>query len=285
MKRRTLGHGGLHGGLEVSAIGFASSGWVTADTKPKLSRQEQHYLLQAACDFGVTLLEASEAQAELLSEVLPTLRQRVAVSSTFGPYHRPEHIRQMAENTLKRMKVDAIDLFSPLRLDLGVPVEDVAGAVKDLIAQGKVKHLGLREVDAATLQRAHMVQPVSVLQTGYSMWSRSVEHDGTLQTCEALGIGLIAHSPLGHGALTATHSEATTKLAAIAQRQHASLAQLALAWLLAQKPWIVPLPSTRRVGHLDENLAAADLKLSTDDLQAINTARLPLKPVTVESTF
>ncbi len=280
MKQRTLcngegkakEHGEHHHGLEVSAMGFACGGLRATEGQATPSRQVQRYLLQAACDFGVTFFDAAEAHEELLGEVITPLRHRMAVSSTFGPIRRPEHIREMAEASLKRLKVDAIDLFSAERLAPEVPIEDVAGAVKDLIAQGKVKHFGLCGVDVAILQRAHRVQPVSVLQATYSMWNRSVENNGTLQTCEALGIGFIARSPLGHGALTAAHSEAKFKLAAIAHRHHATLAQLALAWLLAQKLWIVPLTHTRRVGHLDENLGAADLKLSAHDLQAIDMA-------------
>lgn len=293
MKQRTLcsgegkakQHGERHHGLEVSAIGFACSGLRATEGQATISRQAQRYLLQAACDFGVTFFDAAEAHEELLGEVIAPLRHRIAVSSTFGPCRRPEAIREMAEASLQRLKVEAIDLFSPGHLAPDVPIEDVAGAVKDLIAQGKVKHFGLCEVDAPTLQRAHKVQTVSVLQAAYAMCNRTVENNGTLQTCEALGIGFIARSSLGHGAMTAAHCETTATLTAMAQRRHATLAQLALAWLLAQKPWVVPLLSTRRVGHLDENLGAADLKLSEDDLRAIDAALQAPTHAATESAF
>jgi aryl-alcohol dehydrogenase-like predicted oxidoreductase len=270
MKQRKLGNPGL----EVSAIGFACRELQVGLASTTRPHQEQIYLIRAARDFGVTFFDTAEVHEEWLGQAIAPFRNHVTISSTFSLSGQPAHIRTMAEASLKRMNVEAIDLFSPQHLNPGVPIEDVAGAVKDLITQGKVKHFGLREATPTTLRRAHGVQPVSVLQSAYSMWARAPETDGALQACEELNVGFVATSPLGRGSLVNTpgNRAAMASLCAVADRQHATLAQIALAWLLARKPWIVPIPCTHRVGHLDENLGGADIRLSAEDLQTIDTA-------------
>jgi len=277
MKKRKLGHSGL----EVSAIGFGCMGMGMRSGRgpaaAAFSRQQQIYLIRAAHDFGVTFFDTAEAYGpyaneELVGEAIAPFRKDVTVATKFGfdiqggqivgLNSRPEHIRRVAEASLKRLNVEAIDLFYQHRVDPDVPVEEVAGAVMDLIREGKVKHFGLCETSAVTLRCAHAVQPVSVVQAAYSPWNRTPE-DGLLQTVEALGIGFVPSSPLGSGGLL-------TQLSHLAERKAATPAQLALAWLLAQKPWVVPIPGTCRIGHADENLGGADVKLSAEDLRDID---------------
>lgn len=308
MKKRKLGNSGL----EVSALGFGCMGMSFGYGPTSLSREEQIDVIRAAHDFGVTFFDTAEAYGpyvneELVGEAIAPFRAGVVVATKFGfdirddrivgLNSRPEQIRKVAEASLKRLKVEAIDLFYQHRVDPEVPIEEVAGAVKDLVARGLVKHFGLSEASAATLRRAHAVQPVSVLQSEYSLWTRDPEH-GLLQTVEELGIGFVPWSPLGQGYLTgkvsddATFGDADLRstfprfapeelkanrallalVAKVAERQRATLAQTALAWLLAKKPWIVPIPGTRSFGRLDENLGAADLRLTADDVRELDAA-------------
>jgi aryl-alcohol dehydrogenase-like predicted oxidoreductase len=270
-------------------------------------------LIRTAVDRGVTFFDTAEAYGpftneELVGEALASVRDRVVIATKFAFFYgpngerlglnsQPAHIKQVAEASLKRLKVDVIDLFYQHRVDPDVPIEDVAGAVKDLIQAGKVKHFGLSEAAAQTIRRAHAVQPVAALQSEYSLWARDPEAD-VLPTCEELGIGFVPWSPLGQGFLTgkvdATMTfdasdvrsrfprftpEARTAnqalvdlLTQIATRKQATPAQIALAWLLAQKPWIVPIPGTRKLERLDENLGALAITLTADDLREIETA-------------
>ena len=246
---------------------------------------------------------------ELVGEALAPFRERVVIATKFGfginpdgtrygVDSRPEHIRQVVDAMLKRLKVATIDLLYQHRVDPNVPIEDVAGTVKELIQQGKVKHFGLSEASAQTIRRAHAVQPVTAVQSEYSLWTRDVEHNGVLATCEELGIGFVPFSPLGAGFLTGTIDTTTTfsgtdfrsisprfapdaraanmamvdLLKRIAERKHATPAQIALAWLLAQKPWIVPIPGTRKLERLEENIGAASVELTDADLREINDA-------------
>ncbi|MGO4393922.1 aldo/keto reductase [Variovorax sp. M-6] len=307
MKKRKLGNSGL----EVSALGFGCMGMSFGHGPTSLSRQDQIDVIRAAHDFGVTFFDTAEAYGPyvneaLVGEAIAPFRAGVAVATKFGfdvqddrivgLNSRPEQIRKVAEASLKRLKVEAIDLFCQHRVDPKVPIEEVAGAVKNLVARGLVKHFGLSEASAATLRRAHAVQPVSVVQAEYSLWTRDPEN-GLLQTVEELGIGFVAWSPLGQGCLTgkvgddATFGDAGLRstfprfargananraflapIAKVAERKRATLAQVALAWLLAKKPWIVPIPGTRSFGRLDENLGAADLRLSDEDLRELDAA-------------
>ena len=271
--------------------------------------------LHRAVARGVTFFDTAEVYGpftneDLLGEALAPFKGQVVIATKFGfqlhvdgrpgfvaPNSRPERIKQVAEESLKRLRVDAIDLFYQHRPDPAVPVEDVAGAVKELIQAGKVKHFGLSESDAATIRRAHAVQPVAAVQSEYSLWWRTVEED-VLPTCEELGIGFVPYSPLGRGYLTGKIDETATfdssdirsrnprftpeaikanrsvidLLARIGAQKKATPAQVALAWLLAQKPWIVPIPGSRKLERLDENLGAATLTLTPDDLREIRTA-------------
>ncbi len=310
MQKRTLGNSNL----EVSALGLGCMG-MSFGYGPAADRQEMIALIRAAVERGVTFFDTAEVYGpftneELVGEALAPFRGKVAIATKFGfkldpqggPQwigmdSRPEHIRQVAEASLRRLKVDAIDLFYQHRVDPDVPIEDVAGAVKLLIQEGKVKHFGLSEAGVQTIRRAHAVQPVTAVQSEYSLWWREPEVE-VLPTLEELGIGFVPFSPLGRGFLTGKIDETTTfdssdfrntvprftaearkanlalvdLLGKIAGRMNATPAQLALAWLLAKKPWIVPIPGTRKLGRLDENLGAAGLKLTFDDLGEIEAA-------------
>ena len=310
MKKRKLGRSNL----EVSAVGLGCMG-MSFGYGPAADRQEMISLLRTAVERGVTFFDTAEVYGpftneELLGEALSPFRGRVVIATKFGfkldpnggPKwvgldSRPQHVKQVAEASLKRLRVDAIDLFYQHRVDPEVPIEDVAGAVKDLIREGKVKHFGLSEAGAQTIRRAHAVQPVTALQSEYSLWWRGPEME-VLPTLEELGIGLVPFSPLGKGFLTGKIDEKTTfdssdfrnvvprftpearkanlalvdLLAGIAERKKATPAQIALAWLLARKPWIVPIPGTRKVERLEENIGAAAVDLTADDLREIESA-------------
>jgi Predicted oxidoreductases (related to aryl-alcohol dehydrogenases) len=317
MQKRKLGNSGL----EVSALGLGCMRMSFGD-KPA-DKNEMITFLHQAVDRGVTFFDTAEVYGpftneELVGEALEPFRNKVVIATKFGFTHepgrgphpaagfdsRPEQIRRVAEASLKRLRVDAIDLFYQHRMDPNVPIEDVAGAVADLIKEGKVKHFGLSEADAATIRRAHAVQPVTALQSEYSIWCRDIEPE-ILPTCEELGIGLVPYSPLGRGFLTGTISEKTTYdssdirsknprftpeaikanqavidlLAQIGQAKSATPAQIALAWLLAQKPWIVPIPGSRNINRLDENLGAAAVVLAPQDLTAIDAAMSKIEVV------
>ena len=306
MQTRTLGRNGP----EVSAIGLGCMG-LSYGYGPATDRSEAIALIRAAVEGGVTFFDTAEAYGpfvneELLGEALAPFRDRVVIATKFGfaggevsrgMDSRPAHIREVTEAALKRLKTDHIDLLYQHRVDPSVPIEDVAGAVKDLIAEGKVGHFGLSEAGAATIRRAHAVQPVAALQSEYSLWWREPEQT-VLPTLEELGIGFVPFSPLGKGFLTgaisaqtqfeagdfrnvvprfdASHREANlllvAKLGEIAQTRGATPAQIALAWLLARKPWIVPIPGTTKLHRLEENLGAAAIELSPDDLTQIEQA-------------
>jgi aryl-alcohol dehydrogenase-like predicted oxidoreductase len=305
MHKRQLGRGGL----EVSAIGLGCMG-MSHGYFPLPDRNEMISLIRSAVGRGVTFFDTAEVYGpytneELVGEALAPVRDQVVIATKFGfkveampgVDSRPERIRQVAEASLKRLKVEAIDLFYQHRPDPNVPIEDVAGAVKDLIEQGKVKYFGLSEADAKTIRRAHAVQPVAALQSEYSLWTRNLEAQ-VLPTLEELGIGLVPFSPLGRGYLTGKMDETTQLdaadfrstlprftpdarkanmtlvelLKAMAERKKATPAQIALAWLLAQKTWIVPIPGTTKLHRLDENIGAATVELTTEDLRDIRAA-------------
>jgi len=310
MQTRTLGKSNF----EVSALGLGCMGMSFSYGPPK-DKQEMIALLRAAVDRGVTFFDTAEVYGpftneELVGEALAPFRGKVVIATKFGfnlnpdgspgwqgLNSRPERIRQVAEDSLKRLKVDAIDLFYQHRVDLDVPIEDVAGAVKELIEQGKVKHFGLSEAAAKTIRRAHAVQPVTAVQSEYSLWTRGPEAE-VLPTLEELGIGFVPYSPLGKGFLTGKMDENTTfasndfrstlprftpealkanqalvdLLAVIAKEKNAAPAQIALAWLLAQKPWIVPIPGTTKLHRLEENIGAVALELTAEDLSQIESA-------------
>ena len=310
MQKRTLGSSGL----EVSAIGLGCMG-MSFGYGPASDTREMTDLLHQAVERGVTFFDTAEVYGpfvneELVGKALAPFKGKVIIATKFGFKldpdggsqwigldSRPEHIKAVAEASLKRLKVDVIDLFYQHRVDPDVPIEDVAGAVKDLIQAGKVKHFGLSEAGAGTIRRAHAVQPVTALQSEYSLWTRAPEAE-ILPTLEELGIGLVPYSPLGKGFLTGKMTEATTfdgsdfrsilprftpealkanqalvdLLKTISERKQATAAQVALAWLLAQKPWIVPIPGTTKPHRLDENVGAADVDLSPADLAEIATA-------------
>jgi aryl-alcohol dehydrogenase-like predicted oxidoreductase len=308
MQKRILG-----GGLEVSAIGFGCMGLDHA-YGTKLSRAEASTLLRAAVERGVTFFDTAEvygplSNEKLVGEALRPVRDQVVIATKFGfnieggvqragLNSRPEHIRAVADASLQRLGTDRIDLFYQHRVDPEVPIEDVAGAVRDLIAEGKVKHFGLSEPGVETVRRAHAVQPVAALQNEYSLWTRGVETNGILAICEELGIGLVPYSPLGRGFLTGAMAADTAfgdgdfraklprftpgalaknqalvdLLKGIAGAKQATPAQVALAWLLAQRPWIVPIPGTTKLHRLEENLVAAELVLSADELSNITVA-------------
>ncbi len=308
MKNRMLGAGGL----EVSALGLGCMG-MSFSYGPPHDRQEMIALLRQAVELGVTFFDTAEVYGpytneDLVGEALEPFRGKVAIATKFGfnldptgkekwlgLNSRPEQIKKVAEASLKRLRVEAIDLFYQHRVDPAVPIEEVAGAVKDLIAAGKVKHFGLSEAGVQTLRRAHAVQPVTALQSEYSLWHRRPEQ-GVLATLEELGVGLVPYSPLGKGFLTGAMNENTRfgaddfrstlprftpealkanralvdLLTNIAARKQATPAQVALAWLLAQKPWIVPIPGTTKPTRLKENLVAANLVLTAEELQEID---------------
>jgi aryl-alcohol dehydrogenase-like predicted oxidoreductase len=308
MQKRTLGKSGL----EVSALGLGCMG-MSYGYGPAADKKEMISLIRAAVERGVTFFDTAEAYGpfaneELVGEALAPVRDQVVIATkfgfTFGPKgeqtgvnSRPEHIRQVAESSLKRLRTDVIDLLYQHRVDPNVPIEDVAGAVEDLIREGKVKHFGLSEAGVQTIRRAHAVQPVTALQSEYSLWWRRPEEQ-VLPTLEELGIGFVPFSPLGRGFLTGKIDEKTTfdksdfrnivprftaearkanqavvdLLARIAKQKKATPGQIALAWLLARKPWIVPIPGTRRLERLDENIGALAVRLTSDDLGEIDRA-------------
>ncbi len=309
MLKRKLGDSNL----EVSALGLGCMG-MSFSYGPPGNRQEMISLMRAAVERGVTFFDTAEVYGpftneELVGEGLYPFRGQVAIATKFGfklgpagkqPWvgldSRPERIKQVAEASLKRLRIDAIDLFYQHRVDPDVPIEDVAGAVKDLIQEGKVKHFGLSEAGAQTIRRAHAVQPVTAVQSEYSLWWRRPEVE-VLPTLDELGIGFVPYSPLGKGFLTGKIDENTTfdssdfrnilprftqearkanqglieLLGKIAERKMSTPAQIALAWLLAQKPWIVPIPGTRKLERLDENIGAVAAKLTSDDLREIGS--------------
>jgi aryl-alcohol dehydrogenase-like predicted oxidoreductase len=311
MQKRKLGKSNL----EVSAIGFGCMG-MSFGYGPAADKQEAISVIRSAVELGVTFFDTAEVYGpltneELVGEALAPFRKQVVIASKFGfdlenfpdLNSRPEHIKKVAEASLKRLKTDVIDLFYQHRVDPNVPVEDVAGAVKDLIQQGKVKHFGLSEASAKTIRRAHAVQPLTAVQSEYSLWTRDPEAE-VLPTCEELGIGFVPWSPLGQGFLTgkvdtnmtfetnsdlrATFPRFTPEarktnwalvdlLRKVAERKKATPAQIALAWLLAQKPWIVPIPGTRKLERLKENIGAAELELTSDDLREIDSSYSKIK--------
>lgn len=314
MQKRKLGNSNL----EVSAIGLGCMGMSFSYGPPK-DKQEMTALLGAAVDRGITFFDTAEVYGpftneELVGEALAPFRDRVVIATKFGfdispnsdprgmtgapgLNSRPEHIKQAVENSLKRLKVEAIDLLYQHRVDPNVPIEDVAGAVKELIQEGKVKHFGLSEAGVQTIRRAHAVQPVTALQSEYSLWTRTPEKE-VIPTLEELGIGFVPYSPLGKGFLTGKMDESTTfdssdfrstlprfttealkanqalidLLGSIAEPKEATPAQIAIAWLLAQKPWIVPIPGTTKLHRLDENIGAVSVELTQGDLRDIDDA-------------
>jgi len=311
MQKRKLGKSNL----EVSALGLGCMGMSFSYGPPK-NKQEMTALLRTAVDRGITFFDTAEVYGpftneELVGEALAPVRKQVVIATKFGfdlsgadnrpgaaPLtSRPEHIKQAAEGSLKRLKIETIDLYYQHRVDPNVPIEDVAGAVKELIQQGKVKHFGLSEAGVKTIRRAHAVLPVTALQSEYSLWTRTPEKE-VIPTLEELGIGLVPYSPLGKGFLTGK-MDATAKfdatdfrstlprftpealsanqalidlLAKIAQQKNATPAQIALAWLLAQKPWMVPIPGTTKLNRLEENIGATTVDLTAADLQEIDAA-------------
>ena len=315
MQKRKLGNSEL----EVSAIGFGCMGMSWSYGPPK-DKQEMISLLHAAVDRGVTFFDTAEVYGpllneELVGEALAKFRGKLVIATKFGweanpddggkwsaLNSKPEHIKQVAEGSLKRLKVDAIDLFYQHRVDLNVPIEEVAGAVKDLIQEGKVKHFGLSEASAQTIRRAHAVQPVAALQSEYSLFWREPEKT-VMPTLEELGVGFVPFSPLGKGFLTGK-IDAETKfdstdfrntvprfspenrranqalvdmVSSFAKKKKATPAQIALAWLLAKKPWIVPIPGTTKLARLEENLGAANIELTPDDVRALEDASSKIK--------
>lgn len=310
MQKRKLGKDGL----EVSALGLGCMG-MSFGYGPAEDRKEMIAVLRAAVERGITFFDTAEVYGpfineELVGEALAPFRGEVVIATKFGfkldPNggskwigldSRPEHIREVAEGSLKRLRVDAIDLFYQHRVDPDVPIEDVAGTVKDLIREGKVRHFGLSEAGVQTIRRAHAIQPLTALQSEYSLWTRSPEQE-VLPTLEELGIGFVPYSPLGRGFLTGKIDENTSfdstdirsivprfttearranralvdLLGMMGERKKATPAQIALAWLLAQKPWIVPIPGTRKLERLDENSGAVAVELAPDDLREIEYA-------------
>ena len=309
MQTRILGNGRL----EVSAIGLGCMGMSQSYGPAPGARQGMIALIRAAVERGVTFFDTAQSYGpftneELVGEALAPVRDRVVIATKFGhrfgpggerlgQNSRPEYIKRMTEGSLKRLRVEAIDLYYQHRVDPDVPIEEVAGAVKDLIRQGKVRHFGMSEAAAGTIRRAHAVQPVTAVQSEYSLWWRRPEEE-VLPTCEELGVGFVPYSPLGKGFLTGTIDPTTTfdrsdirttiprftsearqanhalvdLLGTIAERKRATPAQVALAWLLAQKPWIVPIPGTRRLERLEENLGAVAIELTPEDLREIEEA-------------
>ncbi|TMA72530.1 MAG: aldo/keto reductase [Deltaproteobacteria bacterium] len=315
MQKRKLGKSNL----EVSAIGLGCMGMSFAYGSPP-DRKQMIDLLRKAVERGVTFFDTAEiygplTNEELVGEALAPFRGKVVIATKFGfrpafegeshwslTDSRPEHIKKAVEGSLKRLQVDAIDLYYQHRVDPQVPIEDVAGAVKELVQQGKVKHFGLSEAGVQTIRRAHAVQPVTALQSEYSLWWRKPEEE-VIPTLEELGIGLVPFSPLGKGFLTGTIDEKTTfakndfrqivprftpearkanqalvdLLGQVAKQKNATPAQIALAWLLAQKPWMVPIPGTTKLNRLEENLGAASVRLTPDELRAIDGAASKIK--------
>lgn len=310
MKKRRLGNSGL----EVSALGLGCMG-LSFGYGPATDKQQAISLLRTAVERGITFFDTAEVYGpftneELVGEALAPIREQVVIATKFGfkpdtpgatrwngVDSRPEHIKEVADASLKRLNIEVIDLFYQHRVDTGVPIEDVAGTVKELIDAGKVKHFGLSEAGVETIRRAHAVQPVTAVQSEYSLWWRAREAD-VLPLCEELGIGFVPFSPLGRGFLTGKIDENTTfdstdfrnvvprftpearranqvvvdLIQTIAERKKATPAQIALAWLLAQKPWIVPIPGTTKLHRLEENIGAVDVVLTSDDLREIDDA-------------
>ncbi|ACB95395.1 aldo/keto reductase [Beijerinckia indica] len=308
MRKRALGKSGL----DVSAIGFGCMG-LNFSYSHALTKDESITLIRQAVERGITFFDTAEVYGpftneEIVGEALAPFRDQVVIATKFGfnivdgkmagMNSRPEHIRAVCDASLKRLGVEVIDLFYQHRVDPNVPIEDVAGTVRELIWEGKVKHFGLSEPGAQTVRSAHAVQPITALQNEYSLWTRGPETNGILRACEELGIGLVAYSPLGKGFLTGAMSKDTTigendfrkilprftpeameknqalvdLLKRIAGEKKATPAQIALAWLLAQKPWIVPIPGTTKLHRLEENLGAASIVLTADDLAEIERA-------------
>jgi len=308
MRKRTLGQG-----LEVSAIGLGCMG-MSAAFGPAMDRQEAIKLIRAAVDRGVTFFDTAEvygpyANEELVGEALKPVREQVVIATKFGfnieggegfarqPLSKPDHIRTVVEGSLERLQTDYIDLYYQHRVDPDTPMEDVAGAIKDLVNQGKVRHFGMSEAGAHSIRRAHAVHPVTALQSEYSLWFREPENQ-IISLLEELGIGLVPFAPLGKGFLTGTVSveqsfgsddfrsrqprfSAENRRAnqvfvdainMVAKKKKATAAQIALAWLLAQKPWIAPIPGTTKLHRVEENIASADIELEADDLQVIEAA-------------
>jgi len=309
MKTRSLGK------LEVSEMGAGCMS-ISANYGPPADKNQGIRVIRTAYDKGVTFFDTAEVYGpftneELVGEALAPFRDKVIVATKFGfdleaggLNSRPEHIRKVVEASLKRLRTDRIDLYYQHRVDPKVPIEEVAGAIKDLIKAGKVLHLGLSEPSAKTIRRAHAVQPVTAIQTEYSLMERDPERNGVLKACEELGIGFVSWGPVGMGYLTgkidartkldpktdlragfdrfspanlAANQPVVDLLKRVAKRKNATPAQIALAWLLAQKPWIVPIPGTRNVNHLGENLAAINVQLSAADLREIDTAFAKIK--------
>jgi aryl-alcohol dehydrogenase-like predicted oxidoreductase len=307
MQKRTL----AKSGLEVSAIGYGAMG-LSHGYGPATDKQRAIDLVRAAAERGVTFFDTAQIYGaeneEIVGEALEPFRDQVVIATKFGfelgrsddqqvLNSRPQHIRQVTEGSLKRLRVEAIDLYYQHRVDPDVPIEDVAGTVRDLIEEGKVKHFGLSEVGVQTIRRAHAVQPVAALQSEYSLWWREPEEE-ILPTLEELGIGFVAFSPLGKGFLTGAIDENTAfdssdfrnavprfseenrkanqslveVLGRLADQKRATRAQIAIAWLLAQKPWIVPIPGTTKLHRLEENIGAAGVELTSDDLRDIESA-------------
>ena len=315
MNKRKLGNSNL----EVSALGLGCMG-MSFSYGPPADRQEMISLLRTAVDRGITFFDTAEVYGpftneELVGEALSPICDQVVIATKFGFKlnpdgtpgwvgldSRPEHIRQVAEASLKRLKIEAIDLFYQHRVDPDVPIEEVAGAVKELILEGKVKHFGLSEAGVQTIRRAHAIQPVTAVQSEYSLWWRAPEEE-LLSTLEELGIGFVPYSPLGKGFLTGKINENTTfdssdfrnrlprftpearqankslvdLLGRIAESKKATPAQIALAWLLAQKPWIVPIPGTTKPERMEENIGSVNIELSMDDLSEIDCAASKIK--------
>jgi aryl-alcohol dehydrogenase-like predicted oxidoreductase len=315
MQKRKLGKSNL----EVSALGLGCMG-MSFGYGPPADKQEMISLIRKAVERGVNFFDTAEVYGpftneELVGEALAPFRGQVVIATKFGfntrvdptkgapaLNSRPEHIKEVAEASLRRLRVDAIDLFYQHRVDPDVPIEDVSGAVNDLICEGKVKHFGLSEPGVQTIRRAHAIQPVTAVQSEYSLWWRRPEAE-LLQTLEELGIGLVPYSPLGKGFLTGKISKSTAfdstdfrnivprfapearkanqafvdLLGKVAERKNATPAQIALAWLLAQKAWIVPIPGTTKLHRLDENIGAAEIPLTSDDLREIDSAASKIK--------
>jgi aryl-alcohol dehydrogenase-like predicted oxidoreductase len=316
MRARALGRSDLR----VSAIGYGCMG-LESVYGPGAGREGGIAIIRAAVERGVTLFDTAEAYGpftneELVGEALAPVRDQVVIATKFGfginpdgtRYgldSRPEHIRQVTDAALKRLRIESIDILYQHRVDRNVPIEEVAGTVKDLIRQGKVRHFGLSEASAPTIRRAHAVQPLAAVQSEYSLWTRDPERNGVLATCEELGIGFVPFSPLGAGFLTgkidpttqldpkdfrsisprfaadarAANMALVDLLKRVAEKKRATPAQIALAWLLAQKPWIVPIPGTKQLARLEENLAAVDVELTSSDLRDIEAAaaNIPIK--------
>jgi aryl-alcohol dehydrogenase-like predicted oxidoreductase len=309
MKTRKLGS------LEVSELGSGCMS-ISANYGPPADRNQGIKVIRAAHEKGVTFFDTAEVYGpftneELVGEALAPFRDKVVIASKFGfdleaggLTSRPEHIKKVVEGSLKRLKTDRIDLYYQHRVDPKVPIEDVAGAIKDLIAEGKVLHFGLSEASARTIRRAHAVQPVAAIQSEYSLWTRDPEQNGVLKACEELGIGFVPWAPLGEGYLTgkmdartrfdpktdlratfprftpenlAANAPVVDLLRRFAEKKSATPAQVALAWLMAQKPWIVPIPGTRNMDHLEENLGAVNVQLTSADLREIESAFSKIK--------